>query len=261
MASRSICSPAGMPSRMTTSPLPCDSPAVRKRSIASSFYTNFLHCSVEDQRNPGLFSQASRLQRCVRRMASLIADRFLCRVALGRNAVGLLAALDLATGASVRLRIDAAGTRAEQQSWTESCTRAHADGVLLDFGFLGSTQRFEARRNPLGPRQSFCAQEVVAIVEWLEHARPSSPRILRVADFPDARVFRQRGFVPCDLALLNDPSCSEEVSAALARRSIVVLDWRDMPSSAALGVLRLRQLAVRELCVLARRAPSKGIHA
>jgi len=35
---------------------------VRKRSIASPFYTNFLHCSVENRRNPAMFSRASRLQ-------------------------------------------------------------------------------------------------------------------------------------------------------------------------------------------------------
>jgi transcriptional regulator with PAS, ATPase and Fis domain len=193
-------------------------------------------------------------------MATLIADRFLCGVEVERNAEGALAALDLATGARVRLTVVAAGTRAEQQSWTESCTRAHADGMLVDFGFLGRAQRFEARRDPPGPRQSLRAQETAAIVEWLEHARPSSPRILRVASLPDARVLRQRGFVACDLALLDDPSHSTNVSAALARRSIVVLDRCDMPSSAALGVLRLRQLAAREFCVLARRDPSKEIH-
>src|SRR3989442_12258115 len=38
MASRSIARPAGTPSRIATSALPCDSPAVRKRSIRGSFY-------------------------------------------------------------------------------------------------------------------------------------------------------------------------------------------------------------------------------
>jgi transcriptional regulator with PAS, ATPase and Fis domain len=207
-------------------------------------------------------------------MAVLIGDRFLIRTSVRADesagpdeSVGLdlsravhLTALDLATGARVVLDVVAAGTRADQQSWTESCTRAHADGAILDFGFLGSAQRFEAREDAPAARQSLDAHETAAVVEWLEHARPSSPRILRLADFPDPRVLRQGGFVPCDLALLDDPIRSSDLSAVLARRSIVVLDRRHMPSSAALAVLRLRQLAVRELCVLTQRVPSKGIH-
>ena len=51
MASKSICSPAGMPSSIATSPLPWDSPAVRKRSIASSFYTKFLRSPAADGRD------------------------------------------------------------------------------------------------------------------------------------------------------------------------------------------------------------------
>ena len=41
-ASGSIGTPAGMPSRIATSACPCDSPAVRNRSIRRPFYTNFL---------------------------------------------------------------------------------------------------------------------------------------------------------------------------------------------------------------------------
>src|SRR5688572_30667633 len=260
MASKSRRRPAGIPSSMTTSPLPCDSPAVRKRSIASSFYTNFLHCFGEDRRDHGLFLQACRLQICVRRMATLVGDRFLCRTRseLNVSATLRLSALDLATGARVRLCIDRAGTRAEQQAWIEWCTRAHAAGGLLDFGFFGSTHRFEARTRTTGLRPRFRADASDAAVEWLEHARPSSSRVLRVEELPDARMLRHRGFVPCDLALLGEGTCSSDVSAALARRSVVVLDWRDDPCCVALGVLRLRQLGVREFGVLARRAPLKG---
>ncbi len=194
-------------------------------------------------------------------MATLIGDRFLTRVELGPDfrRAGPLVALDLATGTRVRVCIAIAGARAEQQTWTDSCAREHAEGLLLDFGFIGSTHRFEARTEGPGRRQSFCAQGPPAVVAWLEHSRPSSPRILHIAELPDPRVIRQRGFVPCDLAVLHDTSRSNDVSAALAGRSVVVLDSRDVPSSAALGLLRLRQLAVREFCVLARRTPSRGI--
>lgn len=193
-------------------------------------------------------------------MNTLVGDRFLCRTPaeLGVSAPLRLSALDLSTGARVRLCIDRAGTRTERQAWIESCTRAHAAGGLLDFGFVGSSHRFEARMRTPAPRRA-CADGCDAAVEWLEHARPSSSRVLHVADIPDARVLRQRGFVPCDLALLGERARSSDVSAALARRSVVVLDWHDVPSSAALGVLLLRQLGVREFGVLTRRAPLKGI--
>lgn len=77
---------------------------------------------------------------------------------------------------------------------------------------------------------------------------------------PDARVIRQHGFVPCDAALLHADALDRDVSAALARRSVIVLDPLGAPSGAALAVLRLRQLGVREFGVLARRAPSKKVH-
>ena len=41
-ASKSIANPAGTPSRIATSALPCDSPAVRNRSIGASFYPKYL---------------------------------------------------------------------------------------------------------------------------------------------------------------------------------------------------------------------------
>ncbi|HET9469198.1 MAG TPA: hypothetical protein VFO48_12325, partial [Vicinamibacterales bacterium] len=135
-------------------------------------------------------------------MATLIADRFLAReasvgldtaaVELDTAAVGLdiaavgldfsraIPALDLATGAHVRIRIDRAGTRGEQQSWTEHCVRAHADGVLIDFGFIGSSARFEARA-PRRERHRQAADESSAlVVGWLEHARPLSCRVFTV---------------------------------------------------------------------------------
>src|SRR6478672_11038867 len=40
--------PAGTPSTMMTSAWPCDSPAVRKRSIAASFYRSFCNAPAAD---------------------------------------------------------------------------------------------------------------------------------------------------------------------------------------------------------------------
>ncbi|MSO56153.1 MAG: hypothetical protein EXQ55_04425 [Acidobacteria bacterium] len=71
-------------------------------------------------------------------MATLIADRFLCDAGI----------VDLATGEFVDLRIEHAGTRADQQLWSEACARALDDrrAPLIDFGFIGRDRRFEARR-------------------------------------------------------------------------------------------------------------------
>src|SRR5687767_9922422 len=50
MASKSIGRPAGMPSRIATRASPCDSPAVRKRSIGRSFYPKYLRTPRADER-------------------------------------------------------------------------------------------------------------------------------------------------------------------------------------------------------------------
>ena len=186
-------------------------------------------------------------------MATLIADRFLVSCASESNAASdAVAALDLATGARVRLRIDAAGTRAEQQSWTEACTREHAEGALLDFGFIGSTHRFEARAHARGPRQPALSRRrrPASSNGSSTRARPRRGFSI-VADFPDARVLRQRGFVPCDLALLDDAARSRRCvcrtrspfgcRAGLARRAVergagVVAS----PPAWCAGVLRAR---------------------
>ena len=209
-------------------------------------------------------------------MATLIADRFLSRTPAPRpdGSVGLDGsagldgsvgldfsralhlALDLATGAYVRVQIDPAGTRAEQQAWTESCTRALAAGALVDCGFIGAAHRFEARAQTRVSPQT-CEKTSATVEEWLEHMRPSSSRVLRVPELPDARVLRQHGFIPCDLSLFDDDKLSNDVTGVLARRSVALFDRRDQSSDAALAVLRLGQLGIREFCVLSRRAQVK----
>ena len=213
----------------------------------------------------GLFSRASRLQIAIRRMATLVADRFLVRTA----SVGLdfsramHVAIDIATGVRVRLHVDPAGTRSEQQTWTESCTRRLHDGTILDFGFIGAGHRFEARVQTRVPRQS-CEKTSATIVEWLEHMRPSSCRVFRIPELPDARVLRQHGFIPCDLSLFDDEQLSDDVSSVLVRRSVALLNRRDTSAHAALAVLRLGQLGIRDLCLLSQRSQSKvgqAVHA
>ena len=197
-------------------------------------------------------------------MPALIADRFLVRSSVPAPAAQgvspVVTAIDLATGARVRLRIDPAGTRAEQHAWADACARAHAEGALLDFGFIGSAQRFEARLHRGDARRSASPDKATAVGEWLEHARPSSPRVLCLGGLPDARAIRHHGFVPCDAALLRGDALDRDVAYALAGRSVMVLDPVGAPTEAALGVLRLRELGVREFGVLAQRASSRKVH-
>ena len=187
-------------------------------------------------------------------MVMLIADRFLCRDSADLEKASI-AAIDLATGVHVSIHSDAAGTRAEQQAWAESCARAMADGTLMDFDFIGAAHRFEARAKHHQPQPDARAQSTTLTVEWLEHPRASSPRILHLDEFPDARAVRQLGFVPYNLALL-DGSPDNVVREVVAGRSVILLDSRDESARLALTVLRLRQLAVRDWRALVRRTPS-----
>ncbi len=166
-------------------------------------------------------------------------------------------AIDLATGARVRLRLEHAGTRTEQQTWTEACVRERAEGTLVDYGFVGVSLRFEARARMRELQRNTCDQAAEKIPEWLEDPRPSSSRILRLAELPDARMMRQSGFVPCDLALFDSSANVGEVAAALAGRSVVLLDPRGLPMDIALAVLRLCRVGVRDFRVLARKNPPK----
>ena len=184
-------------------------------------------------------------------MVSLIADRFLSSQVVGAPGSDG-GAIDLATGSAVRIRIDAAGTHADQQTWTEGCARAHAAGTLVDFGFIGAARRFEARAPASDPRRNACAEATGAVAEWLEQPRPSSSRLLRLAELPDPRLVRQRGFVPCDVALIDAASYREDLCLSLAGRSVVLLDSRGVPDCLALALLRLRRIGVREFRAVAQ---------
>src|SRR5690349_1704151 len=134
--------PAGTPSRMAMSALPCDSPAVRNRSIRSSFYPNFLQRPAARARvfRPigagGVLAPRSLIM-------TLIADRFV-RIDQAR-------AIDLASGEPVVLRIGSAGGPSEQARWLDRCgwlypLRHVSIATLVDYGAIGESSRFEAWR-------------------------------------------------------------------------------------------------------------------
>jgi DNA-binding NtrC family response regulator len=189
-------------------------------------------------------------------MSTLIADRFLvCGTATTTEDL-CIAAIDLSSGERVGLKVLPAGVPAEQQSWADACARAHAEGRLIDFGLVGTTHKFE-----VAARTGFSRRALVhpsdSLLEWIEHARPSSARIVYVDELPDARQLRLRGFVPCELSLLQDTAQSVLVWTALARRSVVLLDRHDCREGIALVVLRLHRLRARDVCVISQRRPAK----
>ena len=192
-------------------------------------------------------------------MATLIADRFLlCGTTEAAEAL-CLAAIDLASGDRVRLQMAPAGTRLEQQSWSAACARAYADGRLIDFGFIGTSYRFETPAEHSSLRRAGHSPASEGVLEWLEQPRPSSARVLHMDQLPDARDLRLRGFVPCEASLLEDAVLSVSIWSVLSRRSVVLLDSRTLPSNVSLALLRLRQLNAREVCVITRRRPSRRV--
>src|SRR5437867_4851541 len=111
----SIERPAGMPSRMTTSARPCDSPAVRKRTIQAPIVYEVSAPLAPAFR--GLLRKTAGLDMgeslaARPRMPQILADRFMTSGS---------AWIDLATGGSVRLRIVPAGSSAEQKEWSARC--------------------------------------------------------------------------------------------------------------------------------------------
>lgn len=178
-------------------------------------------------------------------MAELIADRFVRR---GTEV------LDLAAGCNVRLKTFSAGTVRHQHRWMESSARAYAAGLLVDFGVLGSSQQFAvvAMVKTTAPAR---ARDVVSIAEWLEHAMPASPRVLRIRERVDVRDIRLRGFVPCAISVFSDVQLVKEVTSVLRRRSIVLMCGEGDASVAALTRLRLCALESPDVCIVMTREP------
>ena len=180
-----------MPSRIATRPLPCDSPAVRNRSIRATFYPKFLHTpgrrSAIPERSarvtflhrvPGHQSQStqstqsqafsansavSAFKRRVNRVETLqiVADRF----GVARDG----RAIDLVTGASVLLRIGAGGGAAEQARWSIRCHWLHRLhhrrlASLVDYG--GARRVAAIRSVAMRIGMARCARRSRAYDRW-----------------------------------------------------------------------------------------------
>ena len=192
-------------------------------------------------------------------MLTLIADRFVSDLGRGVSLAveRSIAGLDLASGDRVRLRIDAAGPRAEQQVWVEACTRKYSDGALVDFGFLGTNRRFEATSLINRCRGAHISAPSATVLEWLESRRPSSFGILYLPELPDARELRVKGFIPLSLSLLGESSLSA-LWLSMEGHSVVLLDACSSPARLALAVLKLRRINVRETCAVSAKFRKVG---
>jgi DNA-binding NtrC family response regulator len=140
---------------IVTSALPCDSPAVRKRSIGSSFYPKFLrHPATGRAIGPRSFEVAI-LHVALRTLSPLSKEPSVdaaADVQLFANRFAVTPAgpaIDLSTGEPVSLTIAAAGAPSEQTRWAVRCDalrKLHHRAIarLIDFGAAGDGQRFEA---------------------------------------------------------------------------------------------------------------------
>ena len=185
-------------------------------------------------------------------MVSLIADRFLSRAH---------GTLDLATGDVVQLLISEAGTAAEQRTWIDECARAYGAGTLADFGFIGTTQRFEARPRARRPPRAPHNQWAALLEDWLEQPKPSSSRVLYAAELPDGRDLRVRGFVPIHVSLLASAERRSELAQVISGRSVALLESRDSPAALALALLWLAAHNTRECCAVSCRPASRRARA
>src|SRR5471030_1816289 len=127
MSSAEIVSPAGTPSMITVSAGPCDSPAVRKRSIESSFYRTFCNTPARARERVPVPGWACFLHFSFGVKRALVADRYLV---LDDHW------LDIATGRRVAGRVF---PRAIGETRAAACVEDHAiwrDGArrLIDYG-------------------------------------------------------------------------------------------------------------------------------
>ena len=159
---------------MTTSVRPCDSPAVRNRSIALPFYTKFLQRSAGPAAETAVFAGPSRealsapILHRFGRAAELLGGRVSTRFELVLDRFvpwgGGNRAIDLATGDLVFLRVvaprgqDNDGLRAQTAARISSL-RIPGMAVLADYGAGNRDEWVEAYR--LGPpgAEAGCAHE------------------------------------------------------------------------------------------------------
>ena len=185
-------------------------------------------------------------------MASLIADRFLSRAH---------GTLDLATGDSVQLLVSGAGTAADQRIWIDECARAYAAAALVDFGFIGTKRRFEAKPLTRRPVRAPLGRGVGLLDDWLERPKPSSSRVLSVEELPDPRDLRLRGFLPIHLSVLENLEVFSELGPLITGRSIAIFESGNYRASLALALLRLVAHKPREVCAVSCRIAARRTRA
>ncbi|HET9469452.1 MAG TPA: sigma-54 dependent transcriptional regulator, partial [Vicinamibacterales bacterium] len=79
-----------------------------------------------------------------------------------------------------------------------------------------------------------------------------------VDELPDGRLLRQRGFVPCHVALLEDVNLHADLCEVISGRSVALLGSHGSSERIALALLRLRAAGVREFCAFAQFRQQKG---
>src|SRR3954466_12926995 len=135
--------PAGVASGKTTSARPCDSPAVRKRTIrAPIVYEVSARPAAAPRGFPRKLPRRGRGGALALRhhMPQMLADRF---VSPGG------AWIDLATGDAVRIHVARAGPARDQLAWNARCAalanlRHPLINPLIDYGLAGRDRTFEA---------------------------------------------------------------------------------------------------------------------
>src|SRR6188472_2611340 len=131
MLSMSMGSPAGMPSRLTTSARPCDSPAVRNRTMRTLIaYEETAAFRARPRENPRYSRRTDSCTNGRRHAVMLLADRYL-------RCSGCW--IDLATARAVLVAVRDAGARRSQVEWAERCAmlsllRHPLLNPLIDFG-------------------------------------------------------------------------------------------------------------------------------
>lgn len=175
-------------------------------------------------------------------MGHLLGDRFLI---LDDNV-----SIDLASGQRVTIRMSEPSARSEQQRWIERCSSLmtcdhphHAQ--LVDYGLVGSGQRFEVyrRSSNLGIRPA-SHSAVGQVIDWLETTQTaagilylagSSQRGTTAVVEAVAREARVRGFIPLNVVALvsRGDTLEREVRRLVAGRHLLLLDDRTQPRKAS----------------------------
>jgi DNA-binding NtrC family response regulator len=167
-------------------------------------------------------------------------------------------AIDLATGATVRIVVDAAGSNEEQRQWASQCDARFqrwpaTEDVLVDYGRSGDASRFEAwhdsagRRLEATPDITYTERRIEwALAELFDYAGVRS-RTLCVFGPPGsgkstlltrlARCARLQGFIPFTVDLLGSP-----LAAVIEGRSVFLID-----DERAAGLRVLADLALRSV--------------